>query len=296
MKRIFLFILTNIIVMVTVSVLLHVLGIGNYIKAGGIDYGALAAFCAVWGFVGAFISLAISRWMAKFSMNIQVIDPDNPQSQEERWLVERVHDLSRKAGLTHMPEVGYYQSDEVNAFATGPSKKRSLVAVSTGLMGRMDKRGVEGVLGHEVAHIANGDMVTMTLIQGVINAFVMFIARVIAFALMQALASRNEGEAPPAWIQPVVVIVCEIVLSIFGMMVVAWFSRQREYRADIGGADLAGRSNMIAALTALKSAYGVVPNDSRGTPAMKISSGGMMSLFSTHPDLDDRIARLQNRA
>jgi heat shock protein HtpX len=295
MKRIILFLLTNLVVIVTVSVLLHVLGIGNYVKDGGLDYGTLAAFCAVWGFAGAFISLAISRWVAKWTMNIQVIDPDNPQTQEERWLVERVHDLSRKAGLLHMPEVGYYQSDEVNAFATGPSKKRSLVAVSTGLMGRMDRRGVEGVLGHEVAHIANGDMVTMTLIQGVINAFVMFIARVIAFAVMQFLASRS-NEAPPAWIQPVVVIVLEIVLSVVGMMVVAWFSRQREYRADIGGADLAGRQNMIAALSALKAVYGVVPNDGRGTPAMKISGGGMLKLFSTHPDLDDRIARLQNRA
>jgi heat shock protein HtpX len=292
MKRIILFLATNLLVIVTVSVLLHVLGIGNYVRDGGIDYGVLAAFCAVWGFAGAFISLAISRMVAKWTMGVQVIDPDNPQSQEERWLVEKVHDMARKAGLVHMPEVGYYQSDEVNAFATGPSKKRSLVAVSTGLLHRMDRRGVEGVLGHEVAHIANGDMVTMTLIQGVINAFVMFIARIIAFAVVQAIASRS-NDPPPAWIQPVIVIVCEIVLSILGMIVVAWFSRQREYRADAGGAELAGRQNMIGALAALQAVYGTVPTDPRGTAAMKISGGGMMALFSTHPPLEERIARLQ---
>jgi heat shock protein HtpX len=291
MKRIVLFVLTNIAVIVTVSLLLHLLGIGNYIKHGGIDYGTLAAFCAVWGFAGAFISLAISRWVAKFSMGVQVIDPDNPQSADERWLVQTVHDLARKSGLTHMPEVGYYESNEVNAFATGPTKKRSLVAVSTGLLGRMDRRSVEGVLGHEVAHIANGDMVTMTLVQGVINAFVMFIARIIAFAVTQAIANRS-GEAPPAWIHFVVVMVCEIILSFVGMMIVAWFSRQREYRADRGGAELAGRQGMISALQSLQAMHGI-PVDGRGPATMKINGGAFLKLFSTHPPLEERIARLQ---
>ena len=294
MKRIFLFMLTNLLVVVTISIVLNLLGVGHYTSRYGINYEHLAIFCLVWGFGGAFISLAISRWMAKMSMGITPIDPDRAYG-DERWLVETVFRLSKDAGLTTMPEVGIYDSPEINAFATGPTKSRALVAVSSGLLHRMDKSEVEGVLGHEIAHVANGDMVTMTLIQGVVNAFVMFFARVIGFAISQALAGRNEnGESNPSpWINMLVVFVLEMVFSILGMIVVSWFSRWREYHADKGGADLAGRGKMIAALEALQRAHGAPREDTPALASMKISGGGMMALFSTHPPIEDRIARLR---
>ncbi len=294
-KRIALFIAVNALVMVTISIILNVLGVKPYITAYGMDYQSLMVFCLIWGMGGAFISLALSRMMAKWMMGVQVIPPnvDDPNLRE---LVSMVHELARKAQLPVMPEVGLYDSPEVNAFATGPSKSRSLVAVSTGLLNRMGREEVKGVLGHEVAHIANGDMVTMTLIQGVVNAFVMFLARAIAYALTMARGQDNEEREGTPMSYYAVQFVLEIVFMILGSMVVAWFSRYREYRADNGGAQLAGRTNMIQALEGLRRTFDVV--DPAGQPAiqsLKISNrpSGWMQLFSTHPSLESRIERLR---
>lgn len=298
-KRIFLFIAVNILVLITISITMNVLGVKPYLSAQGIDYTALLMFCGVFGFVGAFVSLALSRIMAKMMMGVRVIDPSRPGSQAERELVTVVHRLAQKAGLPAMPEVGMYSSPEVNAFATGPTKSRSLVAVSTGLLERMDSTAVEGVLGHEIAHIANGDMVTMTLIQGVVNTFVMFFARIAAWGVSQAFAgNRDSDEGPSPWIHFIAVIVFEILFSLLGAIVVAFFSRSREFRADKGSAALAGREKMIHALQALKSSMGQVDERNQSIATLKISgkSGGIMSLLATHPDLDVRIAALRRNA
>lgn len=294
MKRIFLFILTNILVMVTVSIVLRVLGIGNYLTAAGINYSSLMIFCLIWGFVGSGISLMLSKFMAKTMMGVQIVD-DRGQYGD---LVRRVHALSRAAGLTKMPEVGIYHSPEVNAFATGPSKNNSLVAVSTGLLQQMNSDEVEGVLAHEVAHVANGDMVTMALIQGVINAFVMFFARIAAFALQNFLnGERDENERAPVGgglAYHISVMVFEIAFSFLGMFVVAYFSRVREFRADKGGAQFAGRHKMVAALRRLQQKMDMIDDSQDNMKAMKIASKkGLMSFLSTHPSLDDRIAALE---
>lgn len=290
-KRVFLFMLTNILVIVTISIVLNLLGVRPYIEAQGINYESLAIFCLVWGMGGAFISLGISRIMAKMFMGVKVIDP-RTQDPEMRWLVQTVHELAKAARLSVMPEVGYYQSDDLNAFATGPTKNRSLVAVSTGLLRRMNRDEARGVLGHEVAHIANGDMVTMTLLQGIVNAFVMFFARIAAFVL-----SQNVEESKRPMVNLFAVIVFEILLSFLGMMVVAYFSRAREFRADKGGARLAGQQNMIAALQSLQAHYFPAAGQDKGSSleTLKISgrkSGGLMALLSTHPPLEVRIQRL----
>lgn len=290
-KRIFLFLAVNILVVTTISILLNVLGIRPYLTAQGIDYSSLMAFCLVWGMGGAFISLALSRFMAKMLMGVRVIDPSRA-SGVERDLVQTVHHLARTAGLTTMPEVGIYDSPELNAFATGPTKSRALVAVSSGLLTRMSPAQVEGVLGHEIAHVANGDMVTLALIQGVVNAFVMFLARVIAFAI-----SQNAKEENRRMIQFATTFVLEITLSLFGAMVVAYFSRIREYRADQGGARFAGREKMISALRGLLDSKNMVDDSNASLNAFKISTGGkVISLFSTHPPLEDRIRRLSTGA
>jgi heat shock protein HtpX len=294
-KRIALFALTNILVIVTISIVLRLLGIQPYLTARGIDYGSLLAFCLVWGMGGAFISLGISRMMAKWTMGVRVIDPRDPG--EFRDLVATVHALAQKAGLPAMPEVGVYDSPDVNAFATGPTKSRALVAVSTGLLRNMDRDEVEGVLGHEIAHVANGDMVTMTLVQGVINAFVMFFARIAAFAVSSAMRGKDD-RGGSFMLQFLLVTVFEIVFGILGFIVVAWFSRLREFRADRGGAIYAGRGKMIAALERLQQAYGRAPEAANQGPAlatMKISGkqGGLVSLMATHPPLEARIARLR---
>lgn len=297
-KRIGLFLLTNILVIASISLILNLLGVRGYLTATGIDYQSLLIFCLVWGMVGSFISLLISKWMAKMSMGVQIIDA-NTRDPELQQLVQTVHALARSAGLPKMPEVGIYDSPELNAFATGPSRSNSLVAVSTGLLNRMSREEVEGVLGHEVAHIANGDMVTMTLIQGIVNAFVMFLARIIAFALINAFRSRDddrESSVSP-FMYSMVTMVVEMVLMIFGTMIVAWFSRYREYRADAGGARLAGRESMIRALQKLQRTYEIVDPDldKPAVNAFKISGHGKswMRLFSTHPPLELRIARLE---
>lgn len=296
-KRIFLFLAVNFAMMLTISFVLRLLGVGNYLTPYGLDYNSLAVFCLVWGMAGAFISLAISRMMAKWTMGVQVIDPNAPGELGE--LVRTVHNLARAARLPVMPEVGIYDSPEVNAFATGPTKSRSLVAVSSGLLRQMDRAEVEGVLAHEIAHVANGDMVTLTLIQGVVNAFVMFLARVAAFAVSQALAGNRddrEGSSSSPMVQFMMVMLFEIVFGIVGAMIVASFSRWREYRADAGGAKLAGREKMRAALSRLKS-YTERIDPAHNHPAfeaMKISGrqGGLMALLASHPPLEERIRRL----
>ncbi|CAG9620052.1 protease HtpX [Sutcliffiella rhizosphaerae] len=288
-KRIFFFILTNVLVLTTITIIFMLTGAGNYITANGIDYGALLIFSAIIGFTGAFISLLMSRWMAKKMMNVKVIDPDGPMNSRERQIVEMVHRMSRAAGITKMPEVGIYHSPEVNAFATGPSKNRSLVAVSAGLLNEMDDAAVEGVIAHEVAHIANGDMVTMTLLQGVVNTFVVFLARIAAF-----VASRFVKEEMAPIVHFIAIIVFQIAFSILGSLVVFAYSRYREFHADRGGADLAGKDKMIHALRSLQ-AYTNRVSDEKDTAiaSLKINGKRKSALFSTHPDLSDRIARLE---
>lgn len=295
-KRIFLFIAVNALVILTVSIVTSALGLQPYLDANGINYEMLLAFCLVWGMVGSFISLALSRVMAKWMMGVKVID-QNTNDPTLQKLVQMVNQYSMSAGIP-MPQVGVYESPEVNAFATGPTKSRSLVAVSTGLLQRMDHEAVEGVIGHEIAHIANGDMVTMTLIQGVVNAFVMFLARAVAFAIMQALRSRDDNSEGVGGIAYyVTVIVLEIFFMILGTIVIAWFSRLREFRADAGSAKIAGRDKMIHALESLKRTM-EIEDPRHQKPAfqsMKISTrskANWLRLFSTHPSLDDRIARL----
>jgi heat shock protein HtpX len=292
MKRIFLFLAVNLLILVTLSITLQVLGVQPYLSARGIDYRALMMFCLVWGMGGAFISLGLSRVMAKWMMGVKVIEPASATGEAAR-LVQVVHRLSQASGLPAMPEVGVYESPEVNAFATGPTKARALVAVSTGLLRRMDDAALEGVLGHEIAHVANGDMVTMTLIQGIVNAFVMFLARVIAFAVSQNAREENRRST-----QFMVTFALEIVLSALGMIVVAYFSRRREFRADAGGARLAGRQRMVAALKSLQKTFGLVDSSQPSLATLKISgkAGGIMMLFSTHPPLEDRIAALESGA
>ena len=289
-KRIFLFLATNIAIVLTLSVIASILGIGNYLGRQGIDIGGLAVFCLFWGMGGAFISLQISRWIAKRATGVKLVDGRTGNSQAD-WLHQTIERLTRQANLP-MPEVGIYPSDEVNAFATGPSKSRSLVAVSSGLLRSMRPEEVEGVLAHEVTHIANGDMVTMTLLQGVINAFVMFLARIIAYAITRSSDSRSRGGG----MEFLIVIVLQIVLGLLGNMVVAWFSRQREFRADAGGAHLAGRPRMIAALQRLKANQELIDPSHQALATMKISGARKLgALFSTHPPLEVRIAALERQ-
>lgn len=287
-KRIFLFTIVNLLIVITISIITSLIGL-RYGAHGGLNVASLAVFCLLWGMGGAFISLLLSRIMAKMMMGVQVLEPNDPQFG---GLVQRVHGLARRAGLSTMPEVGVYQSEELNAFATGPTKNRALVAVSTGLLNRMDADAVDGVLGHELSHVTNGDMVTMTLIQGVVNAFVMFIARVVAFAVGQLI----KEDSIRYLVRFAVTIVLEIALSLLGMIVVGFFSRIREYRADAGGAKLAGRDKMIRALESLKSAMEIRDeNQPESLATLKISgkSGGFMAMISTHPPLEERIARLR---
>ena len=288
-KRIFLFLITNLAIVVTLSIILSLLGVsGYYTPQGGLNLESLAVFCFVWGMGGAFISLAISRWVAKRAMGIQLVNGETG-NQDLDWLYNTIGNLTRQANLP-MPEVGVYDSPEVNAFATGPSKKRSLVACSSGLLRSMSREEIQGVLGHEVTHIANGDMVTMTLLQGVVNAFVMFLARVIAFGVRQAIDSRAANTVAVR-----VRFVLEIVLGILGSLIVAWFSRQREFRADAGGASLAGRGAMVGALRRLMSTQERVDVSQAALASFKIAGGRpFMQLFATHPPLEARIAALES--
>jgi heat shock protein HtpX len=287
-KRIGLFILTNILVIATITIVLNLIGYSGYIAEGQIQIVPLLVLSAIIGFSGALISLAMSRWMAKKMMRVRVLDPNKNLSSTESNIVEMVHRYSRSAGLTVMPEVGIYDSPEVNAFATGPSKRRSLVAVSSGLLQQMDSAAVEGVIAHEVAHIANGDMVTMTLLQGVVNTFVVFLSRIAAFAVSRILRQDS------ALIHFLSIIVFQILFSILGSIVVLAYSRYREFHADAGGADLAGKDKMIHALQALKGNVHRIDTQQAAIASLKINNKkGMSTLFSSHPDLDERIRRLQ---
>lgn len=289
-KRLFLLFGVNILIIAMGSLILSFLGVGHYRTAYGLDYQSLAIFCLVFGMLGAVINLMLSKFFAKMIYGVQVVDARG----EYAWLVQTVHAMARKSGITKMPEVGIYQSPEMNAFATGPRKNNSLVAVSTGLLHNMNKNEIEGVLAHEVAHVANGDMVTMTLLQGVMNAFVMFLARVIAFVIDQFLRGDEEkGRGLGYFGHMMAVFVLEMIFGILASIVVAWFSRKREFRADAGGAYLAGRDNMIAALSALKRGYDHLSTDKTAMTAMQISSKGLMAALSSHPPLDDRIKALQ---
>lgn len=293
-KRIVVFLLTNVLIIVTLSIIMSLLGIGHYRTAGGLDMTSLLVFCSVFGMGGAFISLFLSKMMAKWMYGVKVI-PEN-ESGPAGELVQRVHTIARGAGLNKMPEVGIYESPEVNAFATGPSRNNSLVAVSSGLLNNMDRDSVEGVLAHEVAHIANGDMVTMTLLQGIVNTFVMVIARIVAFAIDQFLRN-DEGEGGLGWIAHMfVVIALEMLLMPLGMLVISAFSRHREYRADAGGAQYVGRDKMVKALKSLeRHVEAVTAGDDQAVATMKISSkpSKLMAMFSTHPPLASRIRALE---
>ncbi len=288
MKRISLFLAVNVLVIATISITLELLGVHGYLTQNGIDYRALLVFCLAWGMGGSLISLALSRVLAKWTMGVKVIDPKTARGAGLD-LVRLVHGLAERAGLPAMPEVGIYDSPELNAFATGPTKSRALVAVSTGLLSSMDRAGLEGVLGHELTHVANGDMVTLTLIQGVVNAFVMFLARVIAFAL--SLQVKKESRR---MVMFAVTIALQIGLGLLGAVVVAWFSRWREFRADAGGARLAGREKMIGALQALQRRYEpLAPQTAYSTMGIAGRSGGFMALIASHPPLEKRIAALR---
>lgn len=295
MRRIFFFLATNFAIMITISIVLSLLGVRGYLDQNGINYQALMIFCLCWGMGGAFISLAMSRKIAKWSMRLQTIDP-NTHNSNERWLYDTVARLAQDANLPNTPEVAVYDNQEVNAFATGPTKRRSLVAVSSELLRAMSKQEAEGVLGHEIAHIANGDMVTMTLIQGVMNAFVMFLSRIAAFAVAQFMRG-DEDEGPSFLVHMVATILFDILFGILGHLIVAWFSRQREFRADAGGARLAGTASMVNALARLKGYTEQVDERQESLATLKIAGGkkGIKALFSTHPPLDERISRLQGR-
>ena len=287
-KRIFFFLLTNLAIVVVLSTVLSLLGFGGYLGPDGqLLVGPLAVFSFVWGMGGALISLALSRWIAKRAAGVRLIDGKSGQADLD-WLYATVSNLARQANLP-MPQVGVYPSPELNAFATGPTKKRSLLAVSAGLLQGMERREIEAVLGHEMGHIANGDMVTMTLLQGVINAFVIFLARVAAFAVRRFLDSRISY-----WVSFAVRIALEIVLGILGSLITAWFSRRREFRADAAGASMAGRESMIAALRRLAAATPQLDTNQPALAALKISGRkGWLKPFSTHPPLDVRIAALE---
>jgi len=290
MKRVFYFLLTNIAIMLVLSITMRLLGVGPYLNANGLNYNSLLIFSAVMGFGGAFISLAISKWTAKRMSGAVVIEQANTQT--ERWLLATVRQQADKVGIK-MPEVAIFDSPEVNAFATGMTKNSSLVAVSTGLLRGMTQEEVEAVLAHEVSHIANGDMVTLTLIQGVVNTFVMFLSRVIGNIVDKAVFKTKDGSGPAFFIT---MIIAEMVLGVLASIIVMWFSRQREFRADAGAANLASSQKMIAALERLKNAHEptVLPKQ---MAAFGISSfgGGMSQLFASHPSLDDRINALKVR-
>lgn len=289
MKRVGLFLLTNFAVLAVLAVTSRLLGVDRFLTQNGLDLPALFGFAAVFGMGGALISLAMSRWMAVRSTGARVIG--QPADATERWLLDTVARQAQVAGLP-MPQVAIFDSPQPNAFATGPSRSRALVAVSSGLLAQMDRREVEAVLAHEVSHIANGDMVTLTLIQGVVNTFVIALARIVGYAVDRALAGGQEREAPGPgfWITS---LVCELLLGILATMVVMAFSRRREFRADAGGARLAGRGAMIAALERLRAAH-----EPQALPASLNAFGilggkALARLFMSHPPLDERIAALR---
>ncbi|GAB3357508.1 MULTISPECIES: protease HtpX [Giesbergeria] len=288
MKRILLFVLTNVAVVAVLGIVASLLGVNRYLTSNGLNLGALLGYALVMGFGGAIISLLISKPMAKWSSGVQVIE--QPRNQDEAWIVDTVRKFADKAGIG-MPEVGIFEGDP-NAFATGAFKNSALVAVSTGLLESMTHEEIEAVIGHEVAHIANGDMVTMTLIQGVMNTFVVFLSRVIGYAVDSFLRKGDSENSGPGIAYTITTIVLDILLGFVAAMIVAWFSRQREFRADAGAAQLMGRKQpMINALARLG---GVHPAELPKSMAAMGIAGGIGQLFSTHPPIEERIAALQN--
>ena len=289
MIRILLFLATNVAIMIAISIIFSVFGLQGALDAQGVNLNlsSLLAMSAVIGMTGSIISLFMSKWSAKNAMGVKVID--HPQNQTEQWLVDIVSRQARQAGIG-MPEVGIFDTPEPNAFATGANRNQALVAVSTGLLHSMNADEVEAVIGHEMTHVANGDMVTMTLIQGVINTFVYFFASIIGYVVDRAVFKTERGYGPAYYI---VQIVAQIALSILASMLVMWFSRYREFRADAGGANLAGRQKMISALQALQRGHETAPLPG-ALAAFGFNGGGVQRLFMSHPPLEERIAALQN--
>lgn len=294
MKRVLLFIVTNIAVLFVLSITLRLLGFEGYLDAQGVNLNiqSLLVFAAVFGFGGSFISLMISKWTAKRMTGARVIE--QPRTATEQWLVATVRRHAEQAGIG-MPEVAVYQSPDVNAFATGPNRNSALVAVSTGLLDRMSQEEAEAVLGHEVSHVANGDMVTLALIQGVVNTFVIFLSRVIGYVVDRVVFKVERGHGPAFWITA---IIAELLLGILASIIVMWFSRQREFRADAGGAKLAGRDKMIAALERLQAQHepANLPDQLAAFGISGGSPGGFRRLFMSHPPLSERIAALKASA
>lgn len=289
MMRIFLFLATNAAILVVITIVFNLLGLSSVLDAQGIDLNlnALLVMSALIGVTGSVISLAMSKWSAKKSMGVHVIE--HPQNQTEQWLIDTVARQAKAAGIG-MPEVGVFQTPQANAFATGMNKNSALVAVSTGLLEGMTSDEVEAVIGHEISHVANGDMITMALMQGVVNTFVYFFATIIGHFVDRVVFKTERGYGPAYFITQ---IAAQIVLGILASMLVMWFSRYREFRADAGGAKLAGREKMIGALRALQRAYEPAPLPGQ-LAAFGINGGGAMRLFMSHPPLNERIAALQN--
>lgn len=289
MRRVIYFLITNVAILMVLSIVLKIIGIEPYLTAYDLNYESLLVFAAVFGMGGAFISLALSKWSAKRLTGAHVIS--TPSNEAERWLVRTVSDLASKAGIG-TPEVAVYPADDMNAFATGMKRDNALVAVSSGMLRRMEREKIRAVLAHEVAHVKNGDMVTLALIQGVVNTFVIFFARVIGYTVDRVILRNERGHGIGFW---VTTIVAEICLAILASIIVFWFSRKREYRADGGAADLVGKKPMIDALESLKVSI-QQPHLPDQMAAFGISGArktGLKALFATHPDLDDRIQTLQ---
>lgn len=292
MKRIFLFVLTNLAIVFVLSITLRLFGVDRILneQGTGLDYNSLLIFSAVMGFGGALISLLISKWTAKRLTGAQVIE--SPKTPTESWLIETVKRQAQQAGIG-MPEVAIFPSDDVNAFATGASRNNALVAVSTGLLNRMTEEEAEAVIGHEISHVANGDMVTLALIQGVVNTFVIFLSRVIGQIVDRTVFKTERGHGPGFWITA---LIAELILGILASIIVMWFSRQREFRADRGGAQLAGRNKMIAALERLRSNVERphLPDQMQAFGISGPIANGLKRLFMSHPPLEERIAALKN--
>ncbi len=289
MTRTFYFLITNLAIILVLSITMRLLGVEPFLNANGLNLNSLLIFAAIMGFGGAFISLAISKWSAKQMSG--AVSITNPKTPDEIWLMDIVKKQSKAVGI-EIPEVAIFNSPVVNAFATGMSRNSSLVAVSSGLLEMMTKDEAEAVIGHEISHIANGDMVTLSLIQGVVNTFVLFFSRVIGYTVDKVIFKTRQGTGPAFFIT---MIISELLLGILASIVVKWFSRQREYRADFGGGQLAGKQKMIAALKRLKAQYepSTLPKSIAASGISGEQGTGLKELFSTHPSLDDRIAKLQ---
>lgn len=288
MRRVFYFLITNMAILVVLSAALRILGVEPYLTQQGINYQSLLVFAAIFGMGGSFISLALSKWMAKRLTGAKVIA--SPSNETEAWLVRTVADLAKKSGIG-APEVAVYPAEDMNAFATGMKRNKALVAVSVGLMRKMDRDQVRAVLAHEIGHVANGDMITLALMQGVVNTFVIFLSRVLGHAVDRIVFKNERGHGPAFWITS---IVAELLLAALASIVVLWFSRKREYRADSSAASMVGKKPMMSALEALKASIRLphLPDEMAAFGISGKKRGGLAALFATHPDLDDRIRAL----